>query len=359
MPVGVITGGSGFLGSHLLARLAAASYPESTEDPESLGWQGSAVLRNSGDGITGRVEPRGCGVPRTPATRKSARLAASHETGATEVEVVAVGRNGPSGWTGRFERADLADRDEVARLMTDLRPSVVWHLAGRTPPARPDEFYQANTLATVHLLDALRSLGQPVRVILAGSAGELGPVLDADLPVGEDWPCRPVDPYGLSKHLASAAGLAAREPLSVVVARIFNPIGPGLPVSQALGRFARTLADGSGPLTLTVGDLAARRDFVDARDVADALLALAERGDPGRVYHVGTGQSHRVGDGLDRLIALSGRPVTIAVDPSFPRPTGPTDSRTDITRIKAEVGWSPRITWEQSLADLWTSVARR
>ena len=300
MPVGVITGGSGFLGSHLLARLGAD---------------------------------------------------------ASRLEVVAVGRHRPVGWAGRFERADLADRDEVARLMTDLRPSIVWHLAGRTPPAPPDEFYQANTLATVHLLDALRSLGQPVRVILAGSAGELGPVPDADLPVGEDWPCRPVDPYGLSKYLASAAGMAAREPLSVVVARIFNPIGPGLPASQALGRFARTLADGDGPLRLTVGDLTARRDFVDVRDVAEAFLALAERGS-GRVYHVGTGQSHRVSDGLDRLIALSGRPVTIAVDPSFPRPTGPTDSRADIARINAEVGWSPRIRFDQSLADLWASVAK-
>ena len=302
MPVGVVTGGSGFLGSHLLARLGS----------ESIRWN-----------------------------------------------LVAVGRQRPSGWAGRFDQVDLANRDEVHKLMTRLRPSVVWHLAGRTPPASPDEFYQANTLATVHLLDALRSLNQPVRVVLAGSAGELGPVPDADLPVGEDWPCRPVDPYGLSKHLAAAAGLAAREPLEVVVARIFNPIGPGLPTSQALGRFARTLAAGDGPLTLTVGDLAARRDFVDARDVTEALVALAGRGDPGRVYHVGTGQSHRVGAGLDPLIALSGRAVTIAADPTFPRPTGPTDSRADIARIKAEVGWSPRITWDQSLADLWASVAQR
>ncbi len=298
MPVWVVTGGSGFLGSHLLARLGIEA----------------------------------------------------------QIEVVAVGRRCPAGWSGRFARADFADGDQIGRVVGDLHPAVVCHLAGQTPPARPEEFYRGNTLATVAWLDALRGLNQAVRVVLAGSASELGPVPTADLPVDESWTCRPVDPYGLSKWLASAAGLAARPPLEVVVARVFNPIGPGLPASQALGRFARTLTDGAGDLTLTVGDLAARRDFVDVRDVAEAILALASRGESGRVYHVGSGQSHGVGDGLDQLIAWSGRRVSIEVDPSFGCPSGPADSRADIRRMINEVGWSPRIGWEQSLRDLWASV---
>ena len=300
MAVWIVTGGSGFLGGHLLGRLSR--------------------------------EPT------------------------AGVEVVAVGRTLPAGWAGRFVPADYADRDRVAEVVRELQPAVVFHLAGRTPPARPEEFYQGNTLATVAWLDALRGLDLPVRVVLAGSAAELGPVPVEHLPVGEEWACRPSDPYGLSKYLATAAGMAARPPLEVVVARIFNPIGPGLPASQALGRFARALAGGDGPVTLTVGDLNARRDFVDARDVAAALVALAERGRSGQVYHVGTGRSHRVGDGLDRLVALSGRSVTIRVDPSLGRPAGPTDSRADILRIRAEVDWAPRVEWERSLADLWASL---
>ena len=302
MPVWVVTGGSGFLGSHLLARLAEAG-------PSPVG-----------------------------------------------EEVVAVGRSVPGGWSGRFEGVDLDKPDAVARVAGELRPSVVFHLAGRTPPARPEEFYRSNTLATVALLDALRGLNQPVRVVLVGSAAELGPVPVADLPVGESWLCCPLDAYGLSKWLATAAGLAAQSPLEVVVARVFNPIGPGLPESQALGRFARALAEGQGPTRLTVGDLDARRDFVDVRDVAEALIALATRGESGRVFHVGTGRSRRVGDGLDRVIALSGRRVSVEVAPSFGRPSGPSDSRADIARITLEVGWSPRTEWERSLADLWASV---
>ncbi len=295
MPGCLVTGGSGFLGGHLLARLG--------DDP------------------------------------------------------VAIGRREPPGRPGgAFVPVDLDDRSAVFRAVAGIAPDRVYHLAGRTPPGSPEDFYRSNAMATVHLLDALRGSGRPCRVVLVGSAAELGPVPVEDLPVAEDYPSRPADAYGLSKWLASAAGLAARPPLEVVVARVFNPIGPGLPASQALGRFAGALAAGSGPIRLAVGDLGARRDFVDARDVAGALFALAERGRAGRVYHVGTGRSHRVGDGLDRLIALSGREVAVESDPAFARSRGPGDSRADVRRITEEAGWSAAIPWDQSLCDLWAGA---
>jgi GDP-4-dehydro-6-deoxy-D-mannose reductase len=193
-------------------------------------------------------------------------------------------------------------------------------------------------------------------VVLAGSAAELGPIAAEDLPVAEDYPCRPADSYGLSKYLASAAGLAARPPLEALVARIFNPIGPGLPESQAFGRFAARLAEpGAGPVCLGVGDLEARRDFIDVRDVARALIALACEGKPGKVYHVGTGQSHRVADGLEHLIRLSGRRVAVEILPQHPGASLSVtrDSRADIGRIVDETAWRPEIGWQRSLEDLW------
>jgi GDP-4-dehydro-6-deoxy-D-mannose reductase len=247
----------------------------------------------------------------------------------------------------------------VHRAIAATAPDFVIHLAGQTPPAEASAYYHANTLATLHLLDALRALGRPVRVVLVGSAAELGPIEREDLPVGEDFPCRPASGYGLSKWLATLAGLAARPPLEVVVARVFNPIGPGLPVSQAFGRFAAELAAaGPEPLRLTVGDLDARRDFVDARDVARALLVLAEQGRVGRLYHVGTGRSLRVGDGLEHLIALCGRQVVLEVSTALAGVRGPADVRADIGRIMTETDWRPEIGWEQSLAVLWDAARR-
>jgi GDP-4-dehydro-6-deoxy-D-mannose reductase len=274
------------------------------------------------------------------------------------VDLAVLGRQPPRNGSARaFVATDLNDPATVGRAIATIAPDVVFHLAGRTPPATAEDFYRGNTLATIHLLDALRALGRPVRVILAGSAAELGPLAGDDLPVAEDFRCRPADSYGLSKFLATTAGLAARPPLDVISARIFNPIGPGLPRTQAFGRFAALLAEpGPDPLRLTVGNLDACRDFIDVRDVTRALLSLARAGDPGSIYHVGTGQSHRVGDGLDHLIHRSGREVRVEVSRALTAPGGPSDSRADITRLATATGWRPEVGWLQSLEDLWTEA---
>lgn len=262
----------------------------------------------------------------------------------------------------RVETANVAfdDPGSIQNLAHRVPPNFVIHCAGRTLPASEDELRRANLDATVNLLAGLRQIAKPVRVVLAGSAAELGPVGAAELPVEEDHPCRPVEPYGRIKWEAGRAALAEQPPLEPIVARIFNPIGPGLPESQAFGRFARRLLEpAADPLTLRVGHLDARRDFVDVRDVARAMIALALDGIPRTVYHVGTGRSRRIGDGLAELIRLSGRAVCLEIDSTLGNPQGPSDSRADIGRIRQEVGWEPRISWEKSLADLWNDAKIR
>ncbi len=274
-------------------------------------------------------------------------------------EVIALGRTCPPGWSAEnFVRADLEDWSALSEAVSSIAPEVVIHAAGRTPPAEAGALHRANTLATLNLLEALNQQRVRTQVVLVGSAAELGPVAGEDLPVGEDYACRPVDAYARSKWMATTAGLAAWPALRVIVARVFNPIGPGLPISQAFGRFAEALAGaGRGPVRIVAGNLEARRDFIDARDAADALVALALRGRGGEIYHVGTGCSRPVGDGLDLLIRLSGRVVEVE---EVARPGAcPSDSRADIRKIREGTGWSPRIGWEQSLADLWEAAIAR
>lgn len=293
MPGWLVTGSAGFLGRHILDAVQQAGY-------EAIG--------------SGRLDP-------------------------------------PKKSSGRFAAVDLEDFEGLSRVLAREDPDVLLHAAGRTPPGDPGQFARANTLATLNLLEAARLAAKPMRVVLVGSAAELGPVAPEDLPVGEDYPCRPVDAYGRSKWLASMAGLADWSPLAVMVARVFNPIGPGLPRSQAFGRFAATLAEACpGPVRMQAGDLDTRRDFLDARDVAAGLLALALRGHAGEIYHLGRGHSRRVGEGLDLLIQLSGREVRVETSPDR---RGPTDSRADPRKIQAHTGWRPEISWEQSLSDLW------
>jgi GDP-4-dehydro-6-deoxy-D-mannose reductase len=276
-------------------------------------------------------------------------------------DVIVLGRRRPAESSGyRFVEADLNDPEGLREALRGLAPDYVIHTAGKTPPASDEELYRANFWSTTHLLGALRGLGKPMRIVLAGSAAELGPVPEADLPVAEDYTADPVEAYGRSKLLATRSGLAERSPLEAVAARIFNVIGPGLPATQAFGAFASRLAEpGLDPLDLPVGRLDTRRDFVDVRDVARALIALALHGLSQQVYHVGTGESRTVSEGLTLLIESSCRSVVCREDPALLRRTGPSDSRAAIGRIVAETGWQPRIAFEESLRDLWREVSGR
>ncbi len=276
---------------------------------------------------------------------------------ASRLVALSRGRSGDEANT-TYVKGDLEDPSGLVRVVSEVEPDVVIHAAGQVPPADDDRFERINLRGTIHLLRALKATRRPVRVVLVGSAAELGPVDTRFLPVGEHHPCRPRDAYARSKWFATCAGLMVRPPLEVIVARVFNPIGPGMPVALAFGRFASMLAaTSSDPVHLSVGDLEARRDFVDVRDVSRALIALARKGRSGLLYNVATGHSHRVRDGLDRLVALSGRRVEIEEVPSSGR--GPLDSRADIRRITRHTGWTPRYIWEQSLADLWDDARDR
>jgi nucleoside-diphosphate-sugar epimerase len=269
--------------------------------------------------------------------------------------VYVLGRRCPGGWPEeRFVRADLDDPEGLREAIRRIAPDQVIHTAGRTLPAADDDLYRSNFWATIRLFNALRSLNRPVRVTLAGSAAELGAVPASELPVAETRSCNPNDAYGRSKWMATVAGLAERPPLEVSVARVFNPIGPGLPQTQAFGEFAaQLLAQGAEPLPLLVGNLEIRRDFIDVRDVARAMVAVALRGRSRLVYHVGTGQSRPVGDGLNTLIHLSGRSVKLCIDPRRGHRKAPVDSRANISRIMDHTGWTPTIPFEQSIHDLW------
>lgn len=235
------------------------------------------------------------------------------------IPVATLGRSVPDGVPpgSAFALADPGDAAAIRAVLEQVRPTLVFHLAGTPAPEPLAEAYRVNTLFAAHVLDAARRLETPPRVLLAGSAAEYGPVAEDALPVAETAPCRPVAPYGITKLAQTLHGLAAADAgLPVVVARLFNIVGAGMPAHLALGSFARQIAamppEGGA---LRSGPLDRERDFVEAGPAAAALVALLQ--DPraaGRVVNLCSGQPTSLAVLTRALVAASGKAVALRPD---------------------------------------------
>ncbi len=252
---------------------------------------------------------------------------------------------------------DLLDPDAVAEGLDDAAPSCVYHIAGA--PQVDTSWHtvvphlRTNVLGTHHLLDAVRLSGRPCRVLVVSSAQIYQP---SDDPIAENAPLVPSSPYGLSKLAQDrlAARAVAEDALDVVIARPFNHAGPRQAAAFAVSNFARQIARieaGLAPPEIRVGNLDARRDVTDVRDVVDAYDCLMAGGVCGRPYNICSGRAWRIGDLLEELTHLAATPVTITVDEGRFRPNDVPVMQGDATRIRAELGWTPKIRVEQTLSD--------
>jgi GDP-4-dehydro-6-deoxy-D-mannose reductase len=255
----------------------------------------------------------------------------------------------------RWQSVDLVDRQAVARAIADLRPSIVYHLAGAAhvgdswaDPVRP---LRVNTLGTHHLLEAIRGAELHCPVLVAGSALVYRPSLEA---LDEDSPIGPPNPYGLSKLTQEV--VAARDAWSpVFLARPFNHAGPRQSPAYVASAFAKQIAEieaGVAAPVVSVGNLEARRDLTDVRDTVRAYRLLIEKGRPARPYNICSGRAYRVGDLLETMRSLARTRIEVVVDPKRMRPSDVPLVLGNPTRIANEVGWQATIPIEQTLRDL-------
>jgi GDP-4-dehydro-6-deoxy-D-mannose reductase len=257
--------------------------------------------------------------------------------------------------------ADLEEGPQVEAVLDRVHPDRIVHLAAQSSPqdswADPEGTLRTNVVGLLHLLEGVRRRRLSPRILVVGSAEEYGLVDPRDLPVSEDAPLRPATPYAVSKiaqgYLALQYTLAFS--LGIVRTRTFHHTGPGRGPSFAESAFARQIVDvelGRRPPLIEVGNLEAVRDFSDARDVVRAYWALLEHGNAGEVYNVCSGQGIRIRDVLEKLIRASGVKVEVRVDPERLRPADVAALVGDPARLRARTGWEPRLSIDQSLADL-------
>jgi len=259
--------------------------------------------------------------------------------------------------SGTVRIVDVLDRDGVRRAIAEDRPSQIFHLAGA--PHVGDSWknslptLQVNVLGTHHLLEAVRLEHPECRVLVVTSGMIYKPGPDA---LDEAGPLVPSSPYGLSKLAQDQlARLTVDEDgLNVVVARPFNHIGPGQDPSFAIASFCRQIAlieTGAMAPDLRVGNLDARRDLTDVRDVVAAYLRIMDAAATGTAWNVCSGTANRIGDLLDTLLGLATLPITTSTDPDRMRPSDTPLLLGSHARLTAALGWAPTIPIEVTLAD--------
>ena len=263
----------------------------------------------------------------------------------------------------RWTAVDLQSPAAVSACVFDAAPTQVVHLAaaadvgGSFTKAR--QTWSINVMGTLNLLEALREHALDASLLLVSSSEVYGDSFNAGIPLDEMAPVSPQNPYAASKVAAELlARTYAKRGLKLAVARPFNHIGPGQSEHFAVSAFARQLARIEAGLQvpeLHVGNLDAQRDFTDVRDIVRGYLALASTSDQwesGLTVNFCSGNSRRIGDVLDELIALSGIDVQVVQDPARLRPSDVPLAAGDAKRARALLGWAPTVPWQDTLASV-------
>ncbi len=265
---------------------------------------------------------------------------------------------------------DLGDALTIRAALDLARPDVVFHLAAQTfvPDSleTPQATYQTNVIGTANVVQAIRGYAeaeQMPRLVFTSSAEVYGKQPETAFPLRETAAPSPANPYAASKAAAEMLllGEASSFGLDVVIARAFNHIGPGQSDRFVVSNFASQLAkiaQGAEPV-LYVGNLDAKRDFLDVRDVVRAYLALASDGLAGEVYNVCSGAAHPIRDTLRELIIAAHVPVEVREDPARMRPSDVPLFVGDNTKFRAATGWEPEIPFRSSIRDIYEAARKR
>jgi len=263
------------------------------------------------------------------------------------------GLSGDAAEDYRAVTLDVTDAAQAARVLDEVRPTEVYHLAGITRPASGDTaaFYAVNLHGTLNVLEAAQGVGAAVLVV--GSAYVYGAQAGA---LNERAELRPVNPYGASKAAADLAALPyALAGNRVVRVRPFNHVGPGQSPDFLLPTLVQQLAGieaGELEPTLKLGNLDSVRDFTDVRDIVRAYPQLLREGENGAVYNLASGRGVSVRELAELVLARAQRGVQLETEPARVRATDIPELVGDASKAREAVGWTPEIPLETTLDEM-------
>jgi len=256
---------------------------------------------------------------------------------------------------------DLNDIVSIKHCLASCKPDRIFHLAAQSfVPASwkcPVETFSTNAIGQINLFESVLALKLSPRIQVAGSSEEYGLVYSNEIPMKETNPLRPLSPYAVSKVAQDLLGYQYFKSygMRIVRTRGFNHTGPRRGEIFVTSSFAKQIAEiekKKRKPVIHVGNLEAKRDFSDARDIVRAYWLCLEKGEPGDVYNIGSEKSYSIQEMLDHLLALSRVKVKIEVDPQRLRPSDVPVLLSDCSKFRDTTGWKPKISFKQTLVDL-------
>ena len=256
---------------------------------------------------------------------------------------------------------DIRDSSSVKNVVEVIKPDRIFHLAAQsfvpTSWNAPAETITTNIIGNLNIFEAVRHSGINPRILVAGSSEEYGLVSENELPIKEENPMRPLSPYALSKigqdFLSYQYFMSYK--LDVVRTRAFNHTGPRRGQVFVSSNFAKQIADiekGKNDSVIYVGNLNARRDFTDVRDIVKAYWLALEKCKAGEVYNICAGKDYSIKEILDILLSYTDIKISVRQDSKRLRPSDVPILRGDCLKFYKETGWKPEIPFEQTLLDI-------
>ncbi|MGG4146091.1 GDP-mannose 4,6-dehydratase [Paenibacillus algorifonticola] len=261
----------------------------------------------------------------------------------------------------RLYECELTNEADVEKMIADVKPDMIFHLAAQSFVPKSWESPLAtiynNIAGQIHLLEAVRKAGINCKLLIACSSEEYGQVDKQDIPIKETTPLRPLSPYAVSKITQNYLGYQYYRSygMHIVCMRTFNHTGPRRGEQFVTSNFAKQIVEierGLKTPVLYVGNLEAKRDFTDVRDVVRAYHLAIEKCEPGEVYNIASGSSRAIGEMLQTLVGLSSSTISIQEDPARLRPADVPELIGDYSKFHHRTGWRPEIPFEQTMQDL-------
>jgi len=261
----------------------------------------------------------------------------------------------------KLYECDIRDMISVEKTIKEVKPDKIFHLAAQsfvpTSWNAPQETLTTNIIGQLNIFEAVRNVGINPEIQIACSSEEYGMVHENEVPIKETNPLRPLSPYAVSKMGQDFLGYQYNQSygLKIIRTRAFNHTGPRRGEVFVTSTFAKQIAEiekGKKEPVIHVGNLDARRDFTDVRDVVRAYWTATEKCTPGEVYNICRGKDWKIQEVLDILLSFSKVKVTIKEDPARMRPSDVLILLGDNSKFCKQTGWKPEIPFERTMRDL-------